>query len=223
MENTEREVDILHFAPMGRTGFSGLPLNDPRTLSLKSKIRNVGRVFVTGYDINFPHDDVDRALRKLFSPCGLVTDICIRHLNNKLAGCAVVYIVGESTANKALLLSGSDVGGWKAIVKPYPFPETAGRSICVSVTGHDTLLSEIDNENALRKHFSSCGEISYVKISNEFASAEFFIDGEDAQDKVFELDGSVMGGSKLVVEVIGGGVETFHIGRHSRIIPNRGF
>ncbi|KAL0672321.1 hypothetical protein Bca4012_000301 [Brassica carinata] len=66
----------------------------------------------------------------------------------------------------------------------------AGTSIAVSVTGYDKLLSKIDIERALRKHFSSCGEISYVKISTKFASAEFAIVGEHAQEKVFEVDGS---------------------------------
>ncbi|CAN6805448.1 unnamed protein product, partial [Brassica oleracea] len=72
---------------------------------------NIGRVFVTAYDINLPHDDVDGALRKLFSTCGLITDICIRQRDKRLLRRAVIYIVGESTADKALQLSGIDVGG----------------------------------------------------------------------------------------------------------------
>ncbi|KAF2551578.1 hypothetical protein F2Q68_00033725 [Brassica cretica] len=89
---------------------------------------DVGRVFVTGYDVNLPRDDdVDGALRKLFSSCGLITDICIRRRHGKLLR-SVIYIVGEGAAEKALKLSGSDAGGWKAIVNPYPFMETEGRS-----------------------------------------------------------------------------------------------
>lgn len=45
---------------------------------------DVGRVFVTGYDINLSRYDVDGALRKLFSSCGLITDICIRRRDEKL-------------------------------------------------------------------------------------------------------------------------------------------
>ncbi|CAH8350958.1 unnamed protein product [Eruca vesicaria subsp. sativa] len=125
---------------------------------------------------------------------------------------AFVYIVGESTVDKALQLSGSDVGGWKAIVTPYPFPQDAGRSITLRVSGYDTSLSEIDIESAIRQHFSSCGEITDVEISK--SSAEVDIDGEDAQDKVMELDGSHMGGRKLLVDVVSGGVYTFHTTRH---------
>ena len=56
--------------------------------------------------------------------------------------------------------------------------------------GYNTQLSHDDVESSLRKLFSSCGEISYVKISTKFASAEFAIVGEHAQEKVFEVDGS---------------------------------
>ncbi|CAN6974533.1 unnamed protein product, partial [Brassica oleracea var. botrytis] len=181
---------------------------------------DVGRVFVTGYDINLSRYDVDGALRKLFSSCGLITDICIRRRDEKLLRRAVVYIVGEGAAEKALKLDGSDVGGWKAVVKPYPFLKDAGHSIDVSVTGYEKLLSEIDIETALREHFSSCGKIRYVKISNRFTKAELSIVGEDAQDKVFELDGSHMGGRKLLVEVVCGGVKTFHAMRHCGLVLN---
>ncbi|CAH8350959.1 unnamed protein product [Eruca vesicaria subsp. sativa] len=216
MENLASELDLLNLSTMDGYGSRRLIWNDPHILSVKSKIRNVGRVFVTGYDINLPHDDVDGALRKLFSPCGLITDICIRYRDNRLERRAVVYIVGESTVEKALQLSGSDVGGWKAIVTPYPFPKDAGRSITIWVSGYDTSLSEIDIESAIRQHFSSCGEITDVEISKS-SSAEVDIDGEDAQDKVMELDGSHMGGRELLVDVVSGGVNTFHRKRHCYI------
>lgn len=39
---------------------------------------------------------------------------------------AIIYFMGEGAVDKALQLSGSDVGGGKAIVKPFPFPENLG-------------------------------------------------------------------------------------------------
>ncbi|WZY80118.1 hypothetical protein YC2023_026502 [Brassica napus] len=70
-------------------------------------------------------------------------------------------------------------------------------SITVYVTGYDTSLSEIDTESEMRKHFSSCVEIIEVDISK--SSAELAIDGEDAQGKVMELDGSDMGGANYLL------------------------
>ncbi|KAF2582916.1 hypothetical protein F2Q68_00000187 [Brassica cretica] len=133
---------------------------------------------------------------------------------------ATIYFIGEGAAEKALQLSGSDVGGWKAIVTPYPFPEAAGRSLIVCVTGYDTSLSKIKIERALRQHFSSCGRLRDFDISKKFASAEFGIVGEDAQDKVMELDGSDMGGRELHVQVISGAVTAVHTRRY-RSIPNK--
>ncbi|KAG2241830.1 hypothetical protein Bca52824_096326 [Brassica carinata] len=213
MDTLPSEVDLLNSSPnRSRMRIIGLALDDPRTLPLKFKTRNVGRVFVAGYDTKLPHDDVESALGKLFSSCGQVTDIFIRQIDKKLARRAIVYILGKSAADKALLLSGSDVGGWKAIVTPYRFPESAGRHIAVSVTGYDNSLSDI--ESAMRQHFSSCGEISDFDIYS--ASVGFNVDGEDAQDKVMDLDGSDMGGRTLHVQVIAGAIITVHTKRHSQ-------
>lgn len=121
---------------------------------------NVGRIIVKGYDAKLPHDDVESALRKLFSSCGEINDIYICETEDRLyrfvaffmfsqlnpirsiTTCqrktffffcfrsdATIYFIGEGAAEKALQLSGSDVGGWKAIVTPYPFPEAAGRYV----------------------------------------------------------------------------------------------
>ncbi|CAN6805446.1 unnamed protein product [Brassica oleracea] len=222
METLASKVDRLNLSPMdsSRIRIIGLALDDPRTLPLKTKIRNVGRIIVKGYDAKLPHDDVESALRKLFSSCGEINDIFISETEDRLYSDATIYFIGEGAAEKALQLSGSDVGGWKAIVTPYPFPEAAGRSLIVCVTGYDTSLSKIKIERALRQHFSSCGRLRDFDISKKFASAEFGIVGEDAQDKVMELDGSDMGGRELHVQVISGAVTAVHTRRY-RSIPNK--
>ncbi|KAJ0235266.1 hypothetical protein HA466_0268570 [Hirschfeldia incana] len=197
---------------MDGSGIRGLSLNDRRTVSAKS-CRNIGRIFVDGYDTNLPQDDVERALRNLFSSCGEITDICIREsFDDGLCSSAIIYIRGEDeyVVDKALQLNGSDAGGWKAIVDDYPFPKYAGRHITVYVTGYDSTLSEIDLESALRKHFSSCGETGRVAISKKDYYAEVRIYGEDAQDKAVELNGSYLGGRQLLVKVTYGGIDTVH-------------
>ncbi|CAN7004893.1 unnamed protein product, partial [Brassica rapa subsp. trilocularis] len=222
METLASKVDLLNLSPMdsSRIRIIGLALDDPRTLPLKTKIRNVGRIIVKGYDAKLPHDDVESALRKVFSSCGEINDIFICETEYRLYSDAIIYFIGEGAAEKALQLSGSDVGGWKPIVTPYPFPETAGRSLIVCVTGYDNSLSKIKIERALRQHFSSCGRLRDFDISKKFASAEFGIVGEDAQDKVMELDGSDMGGREIHVKVTSGAVTAVHTRRY-RSIPNR--
>lgn len=93
-------------------------------------------------------------------------------------------------------------------------------SLIVCVTGYDNSLSKIKIERALRQHFSPCGRLRDFDISKKFASAEFGIVGEDAQDKVMELDGSDMGGRELHVKVTSGAVTAVHTRRY-RSIPNK--
>lgn len=153
-------------------------------------------------------------MRNHFSSCGRITDILIRQTDEGLLSRAIIFFLAEGAVDKALQLSGSDVGGWTAIVEPFPFLKYEGRSITVNVTGYDISRSEIDFKSAIRQHFSSCGEISHFKISKKVASAKFDVDGEDAQDKVMELDESIMCGSKIHVDVICGAITTVHTRRH---------
>lgn len=83
--------------------------------------------------------------------------------------------------------------------------------ITVNVTGYDDSLSEI--ESAMRQHFSSCGEISNFEFFS--GSVYFIVEGEDAQDKVTDLDGSEMGGRTLHVMVVCGAITTVHTKRYS--------
>lgn len=108
-----------------------------------------------GYNTQLSHDDVESSLRKLFSSCGEITDVYISVLaDNTLDRFVIisssiipyisqlkfiyadvyvllfhsfgfVYFLGEGAVDKALQLSGSDMGGWTVIAEPHPFPEDA--------------------------------------------------------------------------------------------------
>ncbi|KAL0665789.1 hypothetical protein Bca4012_028493 [Brassica carinata] len=73
------------------------------------------------------------------------------------------------------------------------------------LTGYDTSLADADIEASLTNHFSSCGEIVGFELYNfkhlpiQDRQAHIAIWGEGAEDKALELNGSDMGGFKLVV------------------------
>ncbi|EOA22456.1 hypothetical protein CARUB_v10003104mg, partial [Capsella rubella] len=115
---------------------------------------------------------------------------------------------GEDVEEKALQLSGTDVGGWTVIVKPAPLQKElrdpqqtrkATKPHRVRVTGYDTSLPEIDIQMALCNHFSSCGEVTQVLVLPS-GSASVFFQGEKYLVKALKLTGSNMGGMNLVVE-----------------------
>ncbi|VVB05789.1 unnamed protein product [Arabis nemorensis] len=72
--------------------------------------------FVSGYDTWLPADCVPSALSTVFSSCGEIIYTSI------LPSSTFVCISGEGALEKALELSGSDVGGWTVVVKPEPTP-----------------------------------------------------------------------------------------------------
>lgn len=108
-----------------------------------------------GYNIDLPQDDVESALRNHFSSCGKITDVCVIVLDDNMLdrfvttsssnSTQVLYIYiyanigfllfhsfgfiyflgGQGTVDRAMQLSGTDVGGWNVTVKPYPFLEDA--------------------------------------------------------------------------------------------------
>ncbi|CAA7052009.1 unnamed protein product [Microthlaspi erraticum] len=73
------------------------------------------------------------------------------------------------------------------------------------VEGYDTSQSGYDLVMSMEKHFGSCGEVLHVyipgycegKIPNRFAL--MYLRGEGAEEKASKLNGSCMGGHKLVV------------------------
>ncbi|XP_056846904.1 nucleolin 1-like [Raphanus sativus] len=107
-------------------GMSLLTLNESDAKKIRPKNSYIGRIRVKGYNTDLPHDDVVNALRKHFSSCGEITDVYISVLpNNTLHSFGFVYFLGEGAVDKALQLSGRDMGGWNVIADPHPFPKDA--------------------------------------------------------------------------------------------------
>ncbi|KAG7593808.1 RNA-binding domain superfamily [Arabidopsis thaliana x Arabidopsis arenosa] len=81
---------------------------------------------------------------------------------------------------------------------------TSFSRICVE--GYDTSLYEYDLKLALRKHFSSCGEITHIYVPRDFernilkSFAFIHIAGEGAEEKALALSGSDAGGWNVFVK-----------------------
>ncbi|KFK22926.1 hypothetical protein AALP_AAs43288U000100, partial [Arabis alpina] len=185
-------------------------------------------VIVSGYDKSLPEDTITSLLREHFSSCGEITKVYLHaHADSKIHNkYAFVDIIGVGPKEKALHLSGSDVGGHKLLVKFKPvstkyFSEFTHEEVVdwselneisrnnprptvVMVSGYDTRLPEESVSSALSKHFSSCGEVDLVIIGinkdgdlRDTAGMEIW--GEGVAEKARELSGSDMGGWKVVV------------------------
>ncbi|XP_013668584.1 nucleolin 2-like [Brassica napus] len=181
-------------------GMSQLTLNESETKKTRPRKRDIGRIRVRGYNTDLPHDDVVSALRKHFSSCGEITDVYIFEKTDGLHSFGFIYFLGEGAVDKALQLSGIDVGGWTVIAEPYPFTEHAGCYPAVVVQGYDTLLDNADIEKMLFEHFSSCAEVTEIRVhKRSIGAAVVELYGEDAEQKVMDLDGSIMVGCKISV------------------------
>lgn len=158
-----------------------------------------------GYSTDLPQDDVESSLRKHFSSCGEITDVYVLVLDDNILNSFgfIYFLGGQGTVDKAMQLSGTDVGGWNVIVEPNPFPEDADWYPVAFVQGYDTGLGKTDIKRMLFNHFSSCGQvrdIMFYKSTIGVASVSLY--GEGAEDKVLDLDGSYMGGCKILVKLI---------------------
>ncbi|KFK38057.1 hypothetical protein AALP_AA3G064500 [Arabis alpina] len=214
--------------------------------------RNI-TVIVSGYDKSLPVDTITTLLREHFSSCGEITRVYIHaHADSKIHNkYAFVDIIGVGAKEKALHLSGSDVGGHKLLVKFKPvstkyFSEFTHeeafdwselneisrnnpRPTVVMVSGYDTRLPEESVSSALSKHFSSCGEVDLVIIGlnkdgdlRDTVGMEIW--GEGVAEKARELSGSDMGGWKVVVGHCSGprDVRLNEIHRGRSHVPKRG-
>ncbi|CAF1789308.1 unnamed protein product, partial [Brassica oleracea var. botrytis] len=196
-EDAEQKVMDLDGSIMG---MSQLTLNESETKKTRPRKRDIGRIRVRGYNTDLPHDDVVSALRKHFSSCGEITDVYIFEKTDGLHSFGFIYFLGEGAVDKALQLSGIDVGGWTVIAEPYPFTEHAGCYPAVVVQGYDTLLDNADIEKMLFEHFSSCAEVTEIRVhKRSIGAAVVELYGEDAEQKVMDLDGSIMVGCKISV------------------------
>ncbi|VVA95939.1 unnamed protein product [Arabis nemorensis] len=137
----------------------------------RPKARDIGRISVTRFDTGIPREDVESALREHFASCGKITDVYIR----KGSSVAYIYFVGEGAVDKALELSGSDVGGWNVCAEAYPFWDNNGTMF--TVLGFDPSLLDSEIERALREHFSSCGVVTEVTIFKKRASVALELSG----------------------------------------------
>ncbi|KAF3500095.1 hypothetical protein F2Q69_00045393, partial [Brassica cretica] len=182
---------------------------------------DIGRIRVMGYSTELPGDDVESSLRKHFSSCGEITDVCVLVLDNNILNSFgfIYFLGGQGTVDKAMQLSGTDVGGWNVIVEPYPFGEDADWDPIAIVQGYDTCLGKTDIKRMLFDHFSSCGQIKDIKFHKSsigVASVSLYgegaedkvigaavveLYGEDAEQKVMDLDGSIMVGRKISVKL----------------------
>ncbi|XP_013611653.1 PREDICTED: nucleolin 2-like isoform X2 [Brassica oleracea var. oleracea] len=184
-------------------GMSLLTLNESETKKTRPKNSYIGRILVKGYNTQLSHDDVESSLRKLFSSCGEITDVYIGVLaNNTLRSFGFVYFRGEGAVDKALQLSGRDMGGWNVIADPHPFPKDADCCPVVAVQGYDTSLSKTDIKKVLTTHFSSCGEVTEIRIHKRIGAAAVYVYGECAEEKVLGLDGSYIGEHQIIVKLV---------------------
>jgi nucleolin len=75
-------------------------------------------VFVKGFDTSQQRDDINFALKEHFSKCGEVTRVSVPvdYETGECRGIAYMDFGDESSFNKALELSGSDLGGYNLYV-----------------------------------------------------------------------------------------------------------
>ncbi|CAA7044277.1 unnamed protein product [Microthlaspi erraticum] len=206
-----------------------LHMKKTRRRALKTdRYRRSEIMIVRGYDTSLhPRKIMKSALRKHFSSYGEVLEVDLfpnKKSPNSNLKYAYVSIYGEGAKEKALQLSGSDMGGFKLVVEdPYLLkqPEAGGRSSSpdrvwapsYSAKGFDatvpeccTVLKHVFHlESKLRNHFSSCGKVKSVCIPHAYYSSTIkshaYIDiwGKGSEEKALQLSGSEMDGHKLVV------------------------
>uniref|UniRef100_A0A1J3KAU5 Nucleolin 1 n=1 Tax=Noccaea caerulescens TaxID=107243 RepID=A0A1J3KAU5_NOCCA len=106
------------------------PMKKTRRRALKNdRYRRSEIMIVRGYDTSLPRKIIMRALGKHFSSCGevLEVDVVPNQTYPKARNHAYVDIYGEDAKEKALQLSGSDMGGFKLVVEKLgPKPRQPG-------------------------------------------------------------------------------------------------
>ncbi|CAG7867033.1 unnamed protein product [Brassica rapa] len=99
----------------------------------------------------------------------------------------------DESANKGLESKGTDAEIRKSSIRR------------ISVEGYDTSLRMEDVDDALRKHFASCGNIIHVYVPRNYEEtilcryAFVYVNEEDVE-KALRLDGSDMGGQILQIK-----------------------
>ncbi|WZZ22974.1 hypothetical protein YC2023_124361 [Brassica napus] len=188
-----------------------LTLNERDTTKRTTRPRKRDPVaIVQGYDTCLGKTDIKRMLFDHFSSCGQIKDIMFQRSS---IGVASVYLYGEGAEDKVLDLDGSYMGGCKILVKLIPSSgiytvHPRSRHLgwpsdpVVAVQGYDTSLSKSDIKKVLTTHFSSCGEVTEIRIHKKIGAAAVCVYGECAEEKVQDLDGSYIGEHKITVRLI---------------------
>lgn len=176
-------------------------------------------ISVEGYDPCLPEDDLKNELINHFNSCGEVFNVILREDPDSpnLDRRALVILLGEGAEEKALQLNGTDIGGWKALVKVEPEEERDEEAdlyrssladeiyndrrfwFGVAVRGYDTSLPADEVESALTKHFSSCGEITHVFVSTLDKKTNIYFLQKEGEARALDLCGTEVGGSKIAV------------------------
>ncbi|CAH8331702.1 unnamed protein product [Eruca vesicaria subsp. sativa] len=170
-------------------------------------------ISVEGYDTCRPEDDIKSELINHLNSCGEVFNVIVREdpTSPNLDRRALVILLGEGAEEKALQLNGTDIGGWKALVKVEPEEEDAEiqryRLLLideytndrrfwygVSVRGYDTSLPADEVESALKERFSSCGEITHVFVNTLDKLTNIYFHQKEGEASALDLCGSEVGG-----------------------------
>ncbi|CAH8320558.1 unnamed protein product [Eruca vesicaria subsp. sativa] len=179
-------------------------------------------ISVEGYDTCRPEDDIKSELINHFNSCGEVFNVIVREdpTSPNLDRRALVILLGEGAEEKALQLNGTDIGGWKALVKVEPEEEEEDeetqryRSFLfdeltndrrfwygVTVRGYDTSLPADEVESALKGLFSSCGETTHVFVNTLDKLTNIYFHQKEGEASALDLCGSEVGGGfKIAVQ-----------------------
>ncbi|CAN8247216.1 unnamed protein product [Cochlearia groenlandica] len=203
------------------SAFNELILNDTVSRVANPNPRHIGRIIVSGYDVKLPHDDLKRALSNHFASCGgEITDIYIPlNSDNTLHRYTFMYLWEKAQQKRRCDSLEVTLEDGMLLLRLFLLINMQD-----VVRGYDTLLSKIELEDMLTKHFSCCGEVEEVKIHERIGAARVSLCGQDAEYKVLQLDGSFTEGRKLRVKLFTEpGFYTVHSRRrYGRISPRHG-
>ncbi|CAL9243329.1 unnamed protein product, partial [Arabidopsis halleri] len=146
------------------------------SLELKCR-KSISTISVEGYDTSLHGYPLKLVLRKHFASCGKIASMFVPRDFKRgiLKSPLFIDFWGEGARDKALELSGSDVGGWNVVVKAVPqqkdYYDPAGfnffrgeRELVVKVYDLPSSVRKIDVQIGLCEHFSSCGEVTCVTV-----------------------------------------------------------
>ncbi|KAF8046041.1 hypothetical protein N665_4087s0005 [Sinapis alba] len=183
------------------------------------------RLSVEGFNRSkVSEDEIKIKLIKHFKSCGQVcrVDFPTEPLLDRRAFVILRGDESHDAKEKALQLDGSDMGGWKALVKFAPEEEEEEYQVelayreslydelendkrfkfGITVVGYDTSLREDEVERALTAHFSSCGDITHVYVDLPDKMTNIYFSKEEGEASALDLDGSQVDGFKITITLV---------------------